>query len=177
MPSLTAMVTESRAPISVTKRMALSLNPNQTRASGSQQMDGSVCNPSAPAPTVRLKKLTVPLKNPRTVPVTSATPNASPSRPRLILTASGSDPSLKPSTSARQTSDGPGNRYGLHHSRLNPVSHNPSIRIKNSPGDAARAARPASFNKVRLLLHYLCDLISQVRQDDLRDLGRLRGLQ
>jgi len=140
-------------------------------------MEGSVCSPSAPAPTVRLKKRTFPLKNPRMVPATMAMPNAIPSLARLTLMADGSDPSLKPSTSARQTSLGPGNRYGLHHSRLNPVSHNTSIRIKNSPGDAACAARPARFNKVRLLLHDLGDLVPQVRQDDLRDLCSLRRLK
>jgi len=36
------MVTARSAPINVTNRIARSLNPNQTTASGSQQIEGSV---------------------------------------------------------------------------------------------------------------------------------------
>ena len=84
MPSLTAMVTASSAPIKVTKRMARSLSPNQMIASGSQQIEGSVCRPSARGPSARRTTGTVPFRMPRKVPSPSAIPKATIRRTRLI---------------------------------------------------------------------------------------------
>ena len=44
-PSSVAMAMASSEPITTTKRMATSERPNQSMASGSQQMDGSACMP------------------------------------------------------------------------------------------------------------------------------------
>jgi hypothetical protein len=49
------MTTEPTVPMITTKSIAASVCPNHKSASGIQQTLGSVCNPSASAPTVSWK--------------------------------------------------------------------------------------------------------------------------
>ena len=68
------MAMEKTDPISTTKIIAVSLNPSQSTASGSQVMLGSDCSPSTRVPTVSSSQRTVPIAIPMTIPIPTDIP-------------------------------------------------------------------------------------------------------
>ena len=68
-PSSVAMAMESTLPITTTKRMAASVRPNHSSASGSQQMEGSACSPITTGFTALRKKASRALASPSGTPM------------------------------------------------------------------------------------------------------------
>ena len=56
-PLSVAMITDQSVPMTTTKSIAVSVCPNQSSASGTQQTLGSVCRPSASTPMVSSQNL------------------------------------------------------------------------------------------------------------------------
>ena len=70
-PVLVAMSTDQTVPMTTTNSIALSVWPNHSSASGTQQTLGSVCSPSAIDPIVSSKNCDVPVSRPSGSPITT----------------------------------------------------------------------------------------------------------
>ncbi len=84
---------ESTLPITTTKRMAASVRPNHSSASGSQQMEGSACSPITTGFTALRNKASRALASPRGTPMPTEMRYARPSRPSERSVAEPSRPS------------------------------------------------------------------------------------
>ena len=70
-PSSMANVTDSSDPMTTTKRIAFWLRPNQSSASGHQQMLGRLCRLTSNPPMVSSRNLLLATPSPRIMPSTT----------------------------------------------------------------------------------------------------------
>src|SRR6267142_7141943 len=105
------MVTDSNEPITTTKRIAFSVSPNQSTASGNQQILGKLCRLTNRPPMVCSRNLLLATPKPNTIP--NITDKLYPSSIRFMLTPMAIQKlwSEKPAHSDSTTPCGVGNTY------------------------------------------------------------------
>src|SRR6266536_303827 len=133
-PSSVEIEIARREPITTTKTMARSESPNQSSASGSQQMDGSACSPRTSGLRVACSTRLRPIAMPSGTPMAAERKYPCARRPSDRSTAEPSRPSTTIPARLPATASGPGKRYRGHGPNLEASPH----RRRSAVRDAAR---------------------------------------
>ena len=166
-PDSVAAATANKAPAVVTKSRAPSFQPNQSTASGYQQIEGIDCSPCTTGPSRSLSVRERAMARPSSRPPTADRAKPSPMRFSVCVRATASSRLVSSRHRVRATSSGQGNTYRGQR----PVQHRACHATSSSPAEI----RPAFHLAIpQLLLQRRLHVAAQVAHEEGADLQEVR---